>query len=1277
MPIFATNAGSFSPLSIKGIHAAGSAVGDFLIENSLRFDKEESSTLTRSITTTGSQTKFTLSCWVKPSHDYDYTYLIGVSSSFSLYWTNTQKLHAEMYSPDGSTWAVISDTQATFPDVAAWYHVVATVDSSAGTTNADRFKIWVNGVQQTIDFTTYWAGLIDGNIKHLNESGQTHQINSRPGATYHSSFYLSEYHYLDGISVTSPTDFGEFNAETGIWTPIEYTDVHNSTTGQSATTGPWPDGFSRGTTSSGDTHSTSGNTNTLQIDTGVLGNYNITITKSGGSDDIYLETSTTNSSYSLIENNLTEVILTNTGTPSHTYDRWVRIQGSGGGNVTVTITGTAYGGFGVGANGFHLNFSNSSNVGEDQAGSNDFTASGLSFGYGDATITTFEGNQTNPTTPVTSTTGPDGYSHYAFLNFTNNSGQHIFYHQANNATSTWFFSDSGHSYQATHSTQQGGNTLGYRNGGSEYENHVSTHGTFATANGTTSGYANDNPAGGIAGGTVTGLNTTNAVNVWKFVVDMTNHKVWIDPGTGSYAGGGDPSNTSSTATFQIPDADLKFWSVPYASTSTNTIYSGSDIMKDSPMNGNPSTDTGLGGQLASNYATWNPLGAEDDVIENGNLVAKSSSGYAQIASTIAMTSGKWYMEYTYTGDNSNGNYITFGVSQTNRSFSTGDGVTDEDTDYGFKCWDNGFYYQHNGTNVHNYSDSISSGDVLSLAFDADLGRLWVAKNGTWMTNGNGLGDPANNSNPDINNLTYENGYFFMAGPYYDGSVSSILEGNFGAKAFQYQAPNGFKCLCTANLADSTITSGSDHMNVIARSGGGTTETLSFGADFVWSKRTDTISDHYLFDSIRGGSNSVASNTDGVENGIYTSPDYVTFNSDGYSISSSWDWGSSSTVIDYVWNAGTVSNPVGDVWEGGATKYIGVKFPTASGGTVSYGQKTGTTTVEVWTSSDNANWTQQGGTLTLGDGHTLTTTDQYVAIRNTSDATFENWYAAATNGADGHYSSVTYPNGASWAGPTYTDFDWRRGGGVLMTNSQGEVPSIVRGNSTAGFSIVEVDTPTNTEERPHGCGATPKFIIAKAIQDGGEPWHVYHGGTGYGKSHYGVLNRTQGMTSGDQWGTSDPNANYFYVKGLTGSGANDAAGMIYYIWADVPGYSRFDTFQSHLSDDVFVNLGFKPKLLWIKGGSHSSTYTSWMMYDSSQNSNNNYQNPLQANRQSAPGIRGDGVSTNNMPNLAVNFMSNGFQVTGLGEEVNYQGGSQPYRYIYCAWAEHPFKQSLAS
>ena len=183
-------------------------------------------------------------------------------------------------------------------------------------------------------------------------------------------------------------------------------------------------------------------------------------------------------------------------------------------------------------------------------------------------------------------------------------------------------------------------------------------------------------------------------------------------------------------------------------------------------------------------------------------------------------------------------------------------------------------------------------------------------------------------------------------------------------------------------------------------------------------------------------------------------------------------------VAFAWTAGTPANPVGAIWRGGATKYIGVKFPTANGGTVSYGATTGTTTVEVWTSSDNSNWTQQGGTQTLSDHHTLTTSDQYVAIRHTANSTFTDWYAAATDGADGHYSSQTYPSGASWSGPTYTDYDWRDPGGTI--NTDGSIPSVCRTSEKYGFSIVSFDFKTSAENATmgHNLSDAPKFLIIK-------------------------------------------------------------------------------------------------------------------------------------------------------------------------------------------------------
>ena len=1421
MPIFATNTGTFSPLSIKSIHATG-AVGDFLVQNSLKFDSSSSSYLTRTPTSAGNQKTWTWSGWVKKTgmgtQSFIWASLPSDLDNYVQFYFSSDKLYINTKESGQSFTSTI--TNFTFNDPAGWYHLVFSLDTTAtGNSGKDRLKVYVNGViLGDDDFETDGrASIREGYDLRIN-SVNTHHIGKQGDySNTYADIYLSEVHFVDGIQLAA-SDFGEFNAETGIWTPIQYT-------GATATTGPWP-GFSRGATSSGDTHNTNGNAARLKIDTGVLGDYDITITKSGGANEIYLESSPDNSSgsYSLIENGLTTVTLTNTGTPSHTYDRWVQIQGSVSGFVTVTITGTAMGGFDNGANGFHLNFSNG--VDDQSGGGNDFTASGLAAAnFADATITNFVGDNANATSGVLSISG-SGYNQYAFLNFTNNSGQHIFYHQANQATSTWFFSDSGHTYSGTHSSEQGGNSLGYRNDGTNYDDHVSTWGTFATANGTTSGYSSSNPVGGISDGTVTGLNQTNAVNIWKFVVDMTNHKVWIDPGTGSYAGGGDPSNTSSTATFQIPDADLKFWSTPY--TSTNTIYSNGnrDIVKDSPMSGDASSDTGLGGQLSSNYATWNPLGAENDAIENGNLVAKSSSGYAQIASTIAMTSGKWYMEYTYTGDNNNGNYITFGVSQTNRSFSSGSGVTDESTDYGFKCWDNGFYHQNNGQNVHNYSDSISSGDVLSLAFDADLGRLWVAKNGTWMTNANGLGDPANNSNPDINGLTYENGYFFMAGPYYDGAVSSILEGNFGARRFQYQAPNGFKCLCTANLPDSAISDGTTALSIVEWDGvdgtAGTVSGLNLVNDpgFIWTKATNHGYHNNLWDIVRGYNLTNALITDyngSASGGKITSVTPSSFSHDGgvwfnesprKYVAWAWDGGSpssnsaynqnekwSSNVSSYV-NALGTSEPVTNLFDGDTSTSFysnnasgsGIKFVPATAitgsielylrngdtanSTFSYSLDNGSTFTNLTTTAGNGsyvsignqtisntngiivkhvttagtnsvNWraikvdnkvlvdagvvpvggsnsqafdqSQRwrdyltssigfhvsypkskafngvfdggGGSATDGTNGTvtftppaMTVTSLEVSVYNTVTITLPDGTSQTVNGvanAD-RYRTVDVGSGFSFDGSnsiTFTNNNYvyleriRINGKELVDDDVAintpEVACDVRANQTSGFSVVKVANPTTTEARVHGLTKAPEFIMAKATATLSENWHTFH--VAFGKSHYGIFgpSGTNSYNTSDQWGSQEPNPTTFYVKPVTGSGANYAGGMIYYIWHSVPGFSAFGKFEgTDLDPGPFIYLGFKPALILLKNGDATGD---WIMHDSTRSPYNEAYKFLRPNSSDAQNTTAN--------NQSIDILSNGFQIkaaTSTNDSIN--GPSNTI--TYCAWAENPFKGSLA-
>ena len=200
-------------------------------------------------------------------------------------------------------------------------------------------------------------------------------------------------------------------------------------------------------------------------------------------------------------------------------------------------------------------------------------------------------------------------------------------------------------------------------------------------------------------------------------------------------------------------------------------------------------------------------------------------------------------------------------------------------------------------------------------------------------------------------------------------------------------------------------------------GSGSTQNISyaFKPDLIWIKDLSQDNhNHNLVDSVRGTPKILPTDYDVAE--IENSTDAVTaINNYSFSLGDNGEGSQSlelhkggNMYVAFAWTAGTPANPVGAIWRGGATKYIGVKFPTANGGTVSYGATTGTTTVEVWTSSDNSNWTQQGGTQTLSDHHTLTTSDQYVAIRHTANSTFTDWYAAATDGADGHYRARHTP-----------------------------------------------------------------------------------------------------------------------------------------------------------------------------------------------------------------------------------------------------------------------------
>lgn len=192
--------------------------------------------------------------------------------------------------------------------------------------------------------------------------------------------------------------------------------------------------------------------------------------------------------------------------------------------------------------------------------------------------------------------------------------------------------------------------------------------------------------------------------------------------------------------------------------------------------------TGFGSRRASpgvslTYATWDPSNKQTDIVlSGGNLTATYAGGAytAGVLANVSKSTGKWYFECTLnaTGQAFVGITNTAGVngSADNRIYS--DSSTKAYYQTGQK-WTSG--------SGSAYGSSFTSGDVIGVAWDADNGRIFFAKNNTWQNSG----DPVAGTNAAFTGLT---GTLFPCVICYSGAQWTA---NFGASAFTYSPPSGF------------------------------------------------------------------------------------------------------------------------------------------------------------------------------------------------------------------------------------------------------------------------------------------------------------------------------------------------------------------------------------------------------------------------------------------------------------------------------------------------------
>ena len=252
------------------------------------------------------------------------------------------------------------------------------------------------------------------------------------------------------------------------------------------------------------------------------------------------------------------------------------------------------------------------------------------------------------------------------------------------------------------------------------------------------------------------------------------------------------------------------------------------------------------------------------------------------------------------------------------------------------------------------------------------------------------------------------------------------------------------------------------------------------------------------------------------------------------------------------------------------------------------------------------------------------------------------------------------NSLNYLGRTYAAWNWKANGSGV-SNTVGDTNATVSANTTSGFSIVSFNAgAAGNHTVGHGLGVTPEFIVYKDRDSSGYGnWVVFHSAVCTSTSNYLLLNGTGALGSvANSWGSALPTSTVFGFGSNVNVAANDD--IIAYCFAAVEGFSSFGSYAGNGSTDgPFIYTGFRPAWIMVK---RTNSADNWWMQDNARDPYNVAKHYLSANTTNAE-----------FSNLDVyDYTANGFKIRTTTTAVNASGST----YIYAAFAENPFKNSLA-
>ena len=201
---------------LYGTAPGGSA---YEISRSMRFDSGESTHFSKTFGS-GNRKTFTWSGWLKSTQNQagSSQYIFGTNDHIFM-----NRGGGEFDITDGSD--ISLRTERVFRDYTAWYHLVVAVDTTIASPASDRVKIYVNGTRVT-DFATGYDTYPSQDFQcNLNTAVQHSLGNFGTNTSYGYDGYMADVHFVDGSQLT-PDDFGEL--VDGNWNPKRFAGSHGS-----------------------------------------------------------------------------------------------------------------------------------------------------------------------------------------------------------------------------------------------------------------------------------------------------------------------------------------------------------------------------------------------------------------------------------------------------------------------------------------------------------------------------------------------------------------------------------------------------------------------------------------------------------------------------------------------------------------------------------------------------------------------------------------------------------------------------------------------------------------------------------------------------------------------------------------------------------------------------------------------------------------------------------------------------------------------------------------